>query len=156
MIKKLISFSILLVIAVFALANFITKRLSNCNQLSVSLLDSLQGNWALYDDNLSKFRISGRNLLMYYDQGANSIQPDDSYRIYFSDTVTGEGEDFSTLTGIDTTATSGEYLIRVQNQDNSYSSFRINGFHQNQTESTFSMTATFTMGSSINFLYKKE
>lgn len=164
--KKIISFFCLSILVVFVLANFTAKykKLNTTNKNNkelfnrppTSLLDSLQGNWVLYDDSLSKFKISGRNLLMYYDQGANSTQPDDSYRIYFSDVITGEGENFYSLTGVDTTATSGEYLLRVQNNDNSYSSFRINGFNQSPSESTFSLTATYSTGSNINYLYKKE
>jgi hypothetical protein len=100
-----------------------------------STLDSLQGTWHDEADLESKITINGNTWDEYYQ-----TKPHIPYTIYFTDTKVTE-DDFSNVS-LNTSATSGVYLVKVRNSSNTVWCFELNGVYDSGTATTFSMTST--------------
>ncbi len=107
-----------------------------------STLDSIQGSWTDVSDLSNNITISGRNVDEYYN--GTELNVHDYFRIYFSDVSVDEGVLLS-QSSVDTTATSGKYVIKVDNDFGDIFCYQINGFYidDNATSLDMSLEATF-------------
>ena len=104
-----------------------------------TMLDSLQGKWVSVEDTLNTMTIFGNFVDEYYK--FENLHHE-YFRIYFSDTLIDYDKIFSQIT-IDTTAVSGNYLIKVSTTDNSVWCYDVHGFYSNGGDITFSMSDTW-------------
>ena len=102
-------------------------------------LDSLQGKWISTSDSLNQVIISGRQYTEFY---ADADSTHENFRIYFSDTLVNADLSFSSIQ-IDTTATTGKYLITKYASDDSFWCYKFNGFHYDITGIVFSISDTW-------------
>lgn len=114
-------------------------------------LDSLQGKWINTEDSLNQVIISGRNWNEIYNDATQPIN--ENTRIFFSDTIVSV-EDFR-LAKIDTTALSGNYIIRVGMSDYSMDCNVIDGFYRDQSDTLFSIEPAIKKGTLSSLLFKK-
>ena len=99
----------------------------------ISTLDSLQGTWINEDDTLEKVIINDR----YWKEDFNDPDyPDNTYRIYFSDTAVISNT--FTSAHFDTSQLSGNYIILRSQIDNSIDCSEILGIVTIQGETFFS------------------
>ncbi|MES2006333.1 MAG: hypothetical protein V4450_17575 [Bacteroidota bacterium] len=101
-------------------------------------LDSLQGTWHIAGSYDTKMSITGRRMDIYVVSGLHT-----AYDIYFSD-VPILDEDFTNVT-IDTSATSGLYIIKVALGTNTMWCYEYSGINDNGIEAAaFSLTLNET------------
>ena len=118
------------------------KKLLNNTKPPASFLDSIQGNWISANDSLHILNFNGRSLDESYIKELSVKHQ--YYKIYFSDTSLNENREslFSDLS-IDTSLTTGKYLLKVSVADSRVDCYEIYGFSQDATETTFSMMAVW-------------
>ena len=104
-----------------------------------SILDSLQGTWKDISDNKNVIIISGRKYSELYADAEGVVK---NYNIYFSDTLVDGDLSYSNIS-IDTTLTSGKYIITKRLSDDSFWCYELNGFYYDGTSLTVSISDTW-------------
>ncbi len=104
-------------------------------------LDSLQGHWVCTQDSLWQLTITGRGVDEFY-KDSDLAQQHEYFTIFFSDTlVDGMQYDYNTAK-INTTATTGKYLVEVAGNEIWCS--EIAGFYVDSSGETFEYQPTWT------------
>lgn len=130
-------YSLLIVLFLYALLQSFCKENNNNSYIKSSppptTLDSLQGQWVSTNDSTHFLEITGRVLNESY---VGSPTQHEHYRLYFSDTlIAGEIFDFSQV-NMDTTATKGNFLIKVDVADGTFWCYKMDGFYRDSANNT--------------------
>lgn len=134
--KRHYSICIIIIFFAFATNCAIPEKKQNKKAYPpASSLDSLQGKWINDEDSSNVITVTGRSWNDKYT--SSSITNNETYLIYFSDTIV-NSQNFSTAL-IDTSASSGKYIIAMSPSDNSMDCWQFNGFYHDSIDTTFSV-----------------
>jgi hypothetical protein len=119
---------------------FDNKSKTDKDWMSLTTLDSLQGHWVSTEDSLWQLKITGRRVDDYYKDSDNEHE---YFTIFFSDTLVDGTKYTFTSAHINTTATTGKYLVEVGSNDEIFC-YEIAGFNVDSDGETFEYQATWT------------